>query len=65
MEESISPRFIRLLGLSKIGVSSEYCDVESCFMRLASIYLREMVDTEGGESFTAFGSYIMLMILKY
>ncbi|MDF2565861.1 MAG: glycerol-3-phosphate cytidylyltransferase, partial [Massilibacillus sp.] len=58
------PGFIRLLSLAKSGVIGEIRDVESCFTRLTPAYLREMVDTETGGSFTEFGSYTMLPIIK-
>lgn len=58
------PGFIRLLSLAKSGVIGEIRDVESCFTRLTPSHLREMVDIESGGSFTEFGSYTMLAILK-
>lgn len=58
------PGFIRLLSLAKSGVIGEIRDVESCFTRLTPTHLREMVDTETGGSFTEFGSYTMLPIIK-
>lgn len=58
------PGFIRLLGLAKSGMIGEIRDVESCFTRLTPAHLREMVDTKTGGSFTEFGSYTMLAIIK-
>lgn len=58
------PGFIRLLSLAKSGVIGEIRDVESCFTRLTPSHLREMADTETGGSFTEFGSYTMLAIIK-
>ena len=58
------PGFIRLLSLAKSGVIGEIHDVESCFTRLTAAHLREMIDTESGGSFTEFGSYTVLAIIK-
>lgn len=58
------PGFIRLLSLAKSGVIGEIHDVESCFTRLTAAHLREMIDTENGGSFTEFGSYTVLAIIK-
>lgn len=58
------PGFIRLLSLAKSGVIGEIRDVESCFTRLTPSHLREMADAETGGSFTEFGSYTMLAIIK-
>lgn len=56
--------FIRLLSMVKSGVIGEIKDVEACFTRLTPDTVREMVDEETGGSFTEFGSYTVLPIIK-
>lgn len=58
------PGFNQLITVAKSGVIGEVCDVEAGFSRLANPSLREMADTEYGGSFTEFGSYTLLPILK-
>ncbi len=58
------PGFIRLLGVAKSGIIGEIRDVEACFTRLTDPRLRELTDLETGGSFTEFGSYVVLPILK-
>lgn len=58
------PGFIRLISLAKSGVIGEIRDVESCFTRLTPPHLREMTDVQTGGSFTEFGSYTLLPIIK-
>lgn len=58
------PGFIRLISLAKSGVIGEIRDVESCFTRLTPSHLREMIDMQTGGSFTEFGSYTLLPIIK-
>ena len=64
IKTAYTPGFIRLLGVARSGVIGEIRDVESCFTRLTPPHLREMTDTETGGSFTEFGSYTLLPILK-
>lgn len=58
------PGFIRLLSMAKSGVIGEIRDVEACFTRLTAPDKRELVDVETGGSFTEFGSYTVLPIIK-
>ncbi|WP_188399497.1 Gfo/Idh/MocA family oxidoreductase [Sporomusa sp. GT1] len=58
------PGFIRLISLAKSGVIGEIRDVESCFTRLTPSHLREVTDIRNGGSFTEFGSYTLLPIIK-
>lgn len=58
------PGFIRLLSMAKSGVVGEIRDVEACFTRLTAPNKRELIDTETGGSFTEFGSYTVLPIIK-
>lgn len=58
------PGFNQLITVAKSGVIGEVCDVEAGFSRLANPSLREMSDTKYGGSFTEFGSYTLLPILK-
>lgn len=64
MKTAYVPGFIRLISLAKSGVIGEIRDVESCFTRLTPSHLREMVDVTTGGSFTEFGSYTLLPIIK-
>ena len=59
-----APGFIRLLSTVKSGTIGEVRDVEACFTRLTPDGLRELTDVECGGSFTEFGSYALLPILK-
>ena len=58
------PGFIRLLSLIETGIIGEIKDIEACFSRLTSDGLRELIDLEGGGSFTEFGSYTLLPMIK-
>ena len=58
------PGFIRLLSMAKSGVIGEIRDVEACFTRLTLSSKRELTDAEAGGSFTEFGSYTVLPIIK-
>ena len=58
------PGFVRLVSLAKSGVIGEIRDVEACFTRLTAPNVREVTDRLTGGSFTEFGSYTVLPILK-
>lgn len=58
------PGFNQLVTVAKSGVIGEIRDVEASFSRLTDPMLREMTDTEFGGSFTEFGSYTLLPIIK-
>lgn len=58
------PGFNQLITVAKSGAIGEIRDVEASFSRLTDPMLREMVDTEFGGSFTEFGSYTLLPIIK-
>ena len=64
IKTAYAPGFVRLLSMAKSGVIGTICDVESCFTRLTASDLREMTDGEHGGSFTEFGSYTLLPIIK-
>ena len=64
IKTAYTPGFIRLLSMAKSGLIGEIRDVESCFTRLTPMTLRELTDTETGGSFTEFGSYTLLPIIK-
>lgn len=59
-----TPGFIRLLSMAKSGVIGEIRDVEACFTRLTPSKFRELTDLEAGGSFTEFGTYSILPIIK-
>lgn len=52
---------LKLIESGKIGVVH---DVEACFTRLGNASLREVWDTKSGGSFTEFGTYSLLPIVK-
>lgn len=52
---------IEVVGKGKIG---RIRDVEACFSRLTSSDMREMKDARYGGSFTEFGTYTLLPIMK-
>ncbi|MGP1586906.1 MAG: Gfo/Idh/MocA family oxidoreductase [Treponemataceae bacterium] len=58
------PGFNQLLGIARSGVIGEIYDVEACFTRLTPAGKREVEDTKYGGSFTEFGSYSLLPIIK-
>ena len=64
IKTAYAPGFVRLLSMAKSGVIGTIRDVESCFTRLTDSSLREMTDVETGGSFTEFGSYTLLPIIK-
>jgi len=64
IKTAYTPGFIRLLSLVKSGVIGEIKDVEACFTRLTADSLRELTDVNTGGSFTEFGSYTVLPIIK-
>lgn len=58
------PGFHRLLSIVRSGAVGNVCDVEACFTKLENPFCRELTDTVYGGSFTEFGSYTLLPILK-
>lgn len=58
------PGFNQLVALAKSGIIGEIRDVEASFSRLTDKDKREMTDLEYGGSFTEFGSYCLLAIIK-
>lgn len=58
------PGFVQMMGLARSGIIGEIRDVEACFTRLTSPSVRELQDTEYGGSFTEFGTYTLLPIIK-
>ena len=58
------PGFNQLITVAKSGAIGEIRDVEASFSRLTDPTLREMTDAEFGGSFTEFGSYTLLPIIK-
>ncbi len=58
------PGFNQLITVAKSGAIGELRDVEASFSRLTAPTLREMTDVEFGGSFTEFGSYTLLPIIK-
>ena len=58
------PGFVHLVGIARSGFIGKIVDVEACFTRLTDRGLREWTDTRWGGSFTEFGSYLMLPVVK-
>lgn len=64
IKTAYAPGFVRLISMAKSGIIGRICDVESCFTRLTPSSFREMTDCKYGGSFTEFGSYTLLPIIK-
>lgn len=58
------PGFCRLVSLCRSGVIGEICDIDAVFTRLTDIHLREWNNQQFGGSFTEFGSYVLLPVVK-
>ena len=58
------PGFTQLVAIARSGAIGAVRDVEACFTRLASGPVRELTDREFGGSFTEYGSYVMLPVVK-
>ncbi len=58
------PGFHKLLGIACSGTIGAIRNVEACFTKLVKRESRELTDTVYGGSFTEFGSYVVLPILK-
>lgn len=58
------PGFQGILKLVESGKIGEVHDVEACFSRIGNATLRETWDMEYGGSFTEFGTYSLLPIVK-
>jgi len=64
IKTAYSPGFNQLISVAKSGVIGQVQDVEACFTRLTREELRERQDREFGGSFTEFGSYTLLPMIK-
>lgn len=64
IKTAYAPGFVRLMGVAKSGLIGQVKDVEACFTRLTDSRLRELTDERFGGSFTEFGSYVLLPIIK-
>lgn len=58
------PGFQALLEVARSGKIGDIVDVEACFTRITQSNVRELWDTRYGGSFTEFGSYTLLPIVK-
>ncbi len=58
------PGFNQVITVAKSGIIGQIRDVEASFSRLTDASLRERTDIKYGGSFTEFGSYTLLPILK-
>ena len=65
IKTAYTPGFIRLLSMLQSGVIGEIRDVESCFTRIfPDDTRRELTNADYGGSFTEYGSYTLLPIIK-
>jgi predicted dehydrogenase len=64
MKTAYCPGFLAMMQKAKNGEIGEIRDVEACFSRLTATNLREYTDRAWGGSFTEFGSYVLLPVLK-
>lgn len=65
IKTAYTPGFIRLLSMVQSGIIGEIRDVESCFTRIFPIEsMRELTNAEYGGSFTEYGSYNLLPVIK-
>lgn len=64
MKTAYCPGFKALLDVVKSGKIGRVVDVEACFSRITPVDVREMKDQTYGGSFTEFGSYTLLPIVK-
>lgn len=58
------PGFLKLMRTVNSGVIGEVTDIEASFTRLTDDDLREWTDDQFGGSFTEFGSYVLLPVIK-
>ena len=58
------PGFLQLISLCRSGVIGRITDIDASFTRLTERGKREWTDTEYGGSFTEFGSYVLLPVVK-
>ena len=66
VKTAYAPGFIRLLAMAKSGVIGTIMDVEAAFTRIIPEHnVREFNDYEYGGSFTEYGSYTLLPIIKF
>ncbi len=66
VKTAYAPGFIRLLSMAKSGVIGTIMDVEAAFTRIIPKHnVREFLDYEYGGSFTEYGSYTLLPIIKF
>jgi glycerol-3-phosphate cytidylyltransferase len=64
LKTAYCPGFLHLISLARSGIIGEIYDVESCFTRLTPRPCREWDDPVCAGSFTEFGSYVLLPVVK-
>lgn len=64
VKTSCCPGFVEILKMARSGAIGEIKDVEACFTRLTSRNTREFTDVAYGGSFTEFGSYVLLPVIR-
>ena len=58
------PGFVQMVSIARSGIIGAIRDVESCFTRLIPPGTRETTDAAYGGSFTEYGSYTLLPMIK-
>lgn len=64
MKTAYCPGFLAMMEVAGSGKIGTIYDVEACFSRLTPTNVREFTDRKYGGSFTEFGSYVLLPVLK-
>jgi len=65
MKTNYCPGFQAILTLIQRGEIGQVVDVEAAFTRIPKTNVREVWDAQNGGSFTEFGTYAMLPIVKF
>ena len=65
VKTEFAPGFKKICEVLESGVIGEVVDVEAAFTRLSEPHGREFDDTEFGGSFTEFGTYCLLPVLRF
>ena len=64
IKSAYCPGFVQLVSVARSGVIGSIRDVEACFTRLINPGTRETTNVDFGGSFTEYGSYTLLPMIK-
>ena len=64
IKTAYSPGFVQMISMARSGVIGSVRDVEAAFTRLVPPGTRETTDEKYGGSFTEYGSYTLLPVVK-